>query len=41
LNKTAFPLALALSPQALLHFLGGAFVSPVPQVAYRHLLEVR
>ena len=26
-------------PRALVHFLGGAFVSPQPTVAYRHVLE--
>jgi len=26
-------------PRALLHFLGGVFVSPAPQVAYRYMLE--
>merc|ERR1719149_502215 len=26
-------------PRALVHFLGGVFVSPAPQVAYRYLLE--
>ena len=26
-------------PTALLHFLGGVFVSPAPQVAYKYMLE--
>ena len=26
-------------PRALLHFLGGVFVSPAPQVAYKYMLE--
>ena len=28
-------------PRGLLHFCGGVFVSPAPQVAYRYLLESR
>ena len=27
------------TPRALLHFVGGVFVSPAPQVAYRYMLE--
>ena len=29
------------APEAVVHFLGGAFVGAAPQLAYRTLLEVR